>query len=106
MITICNYLNDATGRIIDMTRCDSSGSRAFPNTDVCKCSNGGDMNSDLRFWGNTDGRKKYNPVTGLVEDKPKLPWYNLWNMNAKLNRMSLQRYEEKMRSGDLPCHSK
>ena len=102
---MCNYIGDRNGRTVDATRCDSSGARAFPNTDVCKCSLGGDMNSDLRFWGNTDGRKKYNSATGLVENKPKILWYNVWNMNGKLAKMSLERYEEKMRSGEIPCHS-
>ena len=66
----------------------------------------GDKNSDLRFWGNAIGRKEYNPKTGLIESRDRIPWYNLWDMNSKLNRLSLKKYEEKYRDGSLPCHSK
>ena len=71
-----------------------------------KCSLGGDVNSDLRFWGNSEGPSKYNPKTGLVERIPKPKWYQLVATERKLKKLSLDQYEKRMRSGELPCHSK
>ena len=103
---MCGFVTTKSGRVLDVSRCDSSGERAFPFANVCKCSMGGDKNGDLRFWGNAAGKKRYNPATGFVEKGPKLAWYNIVGMEKKLSKMSLDEYESKMQSGDLPCHSK
>ena len=103
---MCNYATDRSGRVLDVARCDSSGEKAFPNTDVCSCSMGGDKASDLRFWGTATGRKMYNPETGKLEKADKVQFYNNWDMTQKMSKMSLSEYEDFMRSGELPCHSK
>ena len=33
---LCNQLFGSNDRVIDVSRCDSSGEAAFPNTDVCQ----------------------------------------------------------------------
>ncbi|CBY31517.1 unnamed protein product [Oikopleura dioica] len=94
--------------------CDSTGDRAFPNTDVCHCPASGDRLTEARVFGNAYAAAwAYNPELGMFEKRShnaalgKGPsFYSKFKYERRVFAgTSLEEYEEIMREGSMACHN-
>jgi hypothetical protein len=105
--SLCNYM----GSYYQAT-CDSSGDKAFPNTDVCSCPMSGDKITEFRGFGNANGRVFYEAASGLVKKRAGNPnvtpsplFYSKFKYDKKFRNWSDNKYEEHVLEGTMACHN-
>ena len=99
--SLCNYMGSYY-----RANCDSSGSRAFPNTDVCSCPMSGDKITELRAFGNPNGRVSWDSEKGMTKKNTVAPlFYSKFKYDKKFKNWNDKKYEEHVKGGSMACHS-